>query len=92
MRLNFLSVAIHCDPTETPLPMVIAKGEGAVAALMRQTAEEYSIPVIQNVGLARWLNDDAELDAAIPEDYFEAVAEILVWTQGIRNNSTIPAS
>ena len=78
-----IAIAIHYDSAETPLPIVIAKGEGAIAALMRKTAEEYSIPVIQNVELARGLNDDAELEEAIPEDYFEAVAEVLLWAQGI---------
>jgi type III secretion protein U len=78
-----IAIAIQFSPEETPLPMVIAKGEGAFAALMRQVAEDHSIPVVQNVELARGLNEDAELDEAIPEEYFEAVAEVLLWAQGI---------
>jgi type III secretion protein U len=82
-----IAIAIHYDSEVSPLPMVIAKGEGAIAALMRKTAVEHSIPVIENVKLARGLNDDAELDAAIPEEYFEAVAEVLLWAQGIVNGT-----
>ncbi len=85
-----IAIAIQYDPDESPLPMVIAKGEGAIAALMRLTAEEHSVPVIQNIELARGLNENAELDNPIPEDYFEAVAEVLLWAQDIRNNFTDP--
>lgn len=87
-----IAIAIYYAPEEAPLPSVTAKGEGAMAALMRQTAEENAIPIVENVALARGLNDDAELDATIPEDYFEAVAEVLIWAQRIPNGTPNPIS
>ena len=43
--------------------------------------------MIQNVELVRGLNENAELDEAIPEEYFEAVAEILLWAQDMQKGS-----
>jgi type III secretion protein U len=39
---------------------------------------------VRNVALARALDREVEIDEAIPEFLFDAVAEVLVWAQQLR--------
>lgn len=72
-----LAVALHYDPDETPLPVVTAMGEGALAERMKQAAQEAGVPVMQNIPLARALTADAQVGQFIPSELVEPVAEIL---------------
>lgn len=57
-------------------PVVVAAGEGDLAARIRRAAEQYGVPVVQDVPLARALVELAVGDV-IPEALYEAVAEVL---------------
>lgn len=46
---------------------------------MMGLAEEAGVPIFRNVTLARALYADAELMQPIPEEMFDAVAEVLAW-------------
>lgn len=72
-----LAIAIFYDPDKTPLPMVLAKGEGTLAAAMVRAAREEGIPVMQNIPLARALMSQAQIDHYIPSELIEPVAEVL---------------
>ncbi len=76
-----IAVALYYDKEETDLPMVVAKGEGYMAQRIRETAEEEGIPIMQNISLARGLNQEIALDTYITPDFFEPVAELLKWAQ-----------
>lgn len=80
-----IAVALHYENGETDLPVVVAKGEGHDAAMIRQAAEEAGVPIMQNVELARGLHEKVELDDYISADFFQAVAEVLRWAESIRN-------
>lgn len=71
------AVALYYEEDETPLPMVLAKGEGVLAHQMIQAAREEGIPVMRNVPLARALIEQGELDQYIPEALIVPVAEVL---------------
>ena len=71
-----VAVALQYRPEAMHAPRVIAKGRGEVAGTLRHLARRHRIPIIRNVRLARSLIE-LELDAEIPEDLFEAVAEVL---------------
>jgi hypothetical protein len=43
------------DLLYSPLPVVVAKGEGALARRMIQIAREEGMPILQNIPLARIL-------------------------------------
>jgi type III secretion protein U len=79
-----IAVAILYEPETTAIPMITAKAEGALAQLMRREAEEAGVPVIRDVPLARALNYHGEEDEFIPEEYFDAVAEIIAWAERVR--------
>ncbi|MDE1174217.1 MAG: type III secretion system export apparatus subunit SctU [Parvibaculaceae bacterium] len=79
-----LAVALYYKRGQTPIPMVLAKGRGAVAAYIRRVAEDAGVPVVQNVPLARALYAQVKPEQYIPADLLEPVAELLLWLQRTR--------
>ena len=80
-----LAVALRYDADETPLPVVLAKGEGALAEQMMKAAREAGVPVMQNIPLARALTEFAEPGQYIPSELVEPVAELLRLLQRLSN-------
>lgn len=76
-----LAVALRYDARSMDAPLVLAKGAGQLAGLMREMAWRHQVPVVQNRALARQLFRLAALDQPIPGISFAAVARILVWLQ-----------
>lgn len=72
-----LAVALRYDAEETPLPVVLAMGEGALAERMMAAAREAGVPVMQNIALARALTEHAQPGQYIPSELVEPVAELL---------------
>lgn len=74
-----VAVALYYQEDETPLPVISAMGEGAVAKKMRQIAEEEGIPIMQNIDLARGLLEQGETGNYIPSELIQPVAEVMRW-------------
>jgi len=72
-----LAIAIRYDEDSTPLPIVVGKGEGALAERMIEAAREAGVPIVQNIPLAHALFDTSSLDQYIPSDLIEPVAAVL---------------
>jgi flagellar biosynthetic protein FlhB len=70
------AVAIKYDAATMIAPIVVAKGADFVAMRIREIARENNVPLIENPPVARLLHK-LDLGAAIPEEMFKAVAEIL---------------
>jgi len=66
-------------------PVVVATGEGDLAARIVEAARVYGVPVLRDVPLARALAE-LEIGQAIPEALYEAVAEIVreAWDEKAR--------
>lgn len=79
-----IAVALQYELGETDLPVVVAKGEGDLAEQIKRAAEEAGVPILQNVPLARGLNEKVELDDYIDGEFFDAVAEVLFWAETVR--------
>lgn len=79
-----VAVALQYEHGVHDLPVVVAKGEDGEAALIRQAAEECGIPILQNIALARGINETVELDHYISSEFFDAVAEVLHWAENVR--------
>jgi type III secretion protein U len=76
-----LACALRYDEKEgDEAPVVVASGEGDLAEQIKRAAEQYGIPVVHDVPLARALVELVPGDV-IPEALYEAVAEILreIW-------------
>ena len=80
------AVALDYDKEKTPLPVILAKGEGALAQRMMAVAKEEGIPIMRNVPLARALYRDGTENAYIPKDLIGPVAEVLRWVQSLEEN------
>jgi len=79
-----LASALRYDENDgDEAPVVVASGEGELAQQIRQAAEQWGIPVVHDVPLARALSE-LQVGDVIPEALYEAVAEILrdLWESG----------
>ncbi len=79
-----LAIAIDYDKENCPVPVIAAKGEGALAAAMRAAAEDNQVPIIRHVATARKLWARGEIGEIVPEDMFDAVAEVILWAKRAR--------
>lgn len=83
-----LAVALrYDDPETTPLPIVLAKGEGALAERMKAAALQAGVPVMQNIPLARALMAQAEVEQYIPPELVAPVAEVLRAVRDLNDRS-----
>src|SRR5262249_37576465 len=73
------TIVLSYQPERLPLPIVTAKGRNFQAHYLRAQAEEAGVPVFRNVPLARALYADAQINEFIPDELFDAVAEVLAW-------------
>jgi len=73
---DHLAVALGYQPEEDEAPVVLASGQNLVAKRIVEVARRHGIPVLRDVTLARSLVD-VEIGEKIPEELYEAVAEIL---------------
>lgn len=78
-----IAVALYYEEEQTPLPIVLAKGEGALAQRMVAAAKEEGIPIMRNVPLAQALLSDAKENAYIPGDLVQQVADVLLWVKSL---------
>ena len=81
------AVALLYDEDKTPLPIVIGKGEGAIAHEILKIAEQENIPVYENVDLAQGLFHDIELGHYITSDFIMPVAEALRYIAQIKTGA-----
>lgn len=77
------AVALDYEKGRTPLPLILAKGEGLLARRMMEVAKQEGIPIMHNVPLARALFRDGTENAYIPQDLIGPVAEVLRWVQSL---------
>jgi type III secretion protein U len=84
-----LAVALAYHPEVESAPRILLMGKGTVAEQIIKLAVEYNVPVMRNVALAQTLFEKGELYSYIPEETFEAVAEILKWIEGLESHETI---
>ncbi|MGL4974159.1 MAG: flagellar type III secretion system protein FlhB, partial [Bosea sp. (in: a-proteobacteria)] len=58
-------------------PVCLAKGVDAVALKIREVAGVHSVPIVENVPLARALYATVQIDDEIPAEHYQAVAEVI---------------
>lgn len=83
-----IAIAIKYVEGGEQAPIVVAKGADNVAKRIREKAEEHNIPIVQNIPLARLMYKKVELNQEIPEEMYQAVAEILVAVLKIKNDNS----
>ena len=73
------AVALSYDPTGDGAPILIAKGEDALAAKIREKAQEHGVYLFEAPLLARALYFTTKLDHPIPEPLYHAVAQVIAY-------------
>ncbi|MBZ0218689.1 MAG: flagellar biosynthesis protein FlhB [Fimbriimonadaceae bacterium] len=68
-------------------PRCVAKGRDAVALKIREVAAENDVPIIENPPLARTLHASVEIDEEIPEEHFQAVAQLIGFVMQMKSRS-----
>lgn len=82
------AVALRYKPDHDAAPLVLAKGQDAVALRIVKVAEEAQVAVVENVPLARALYATTEIGQEIPPELYNAVAEVLVYLYRLNSKQT----
>jgi flagellar biosynthetic protein FlhB len=72
------AVALKYD-AEKAAPEVVAKGSDLIAKKIREIAASSGVPVIADPPLARSLHSSVEVGHVIPEELYQAVAQLLAF-------------
>jgi len=78
------AVAIQYNPEKDSAPIVIAKGQDYVALRIKEIAKENKVEIVENKPLARALYAQVEIGEAIPEEFYQAVAEVLAYVYSLK--------
>ena len=78
-----IAVAIKYDQEKGGAPKVVAKGMRKNAEAIKEIARQAGVPILRNVPLAQALNK-LDLEEEIPEELYEAVAEVLNFVYELR--------
>lgn len=74
-----IAVALEYEAEEQPAPKIIIMGKGITADNMLKVALEFDVPIIRNVTLAQELYNKGQVGHYVPEETYEAIAEVLKW-------------
>lgn len=81
-----LAVALHYNGNGAP--RVVAKGGGAVAEKILETAREHKVPLQEDAALAATLSR-IELGREIPRELFVAVAHVLAFAWAVAGKKDV---
>ncbi len=71
------SIALKYNPEEMEAPRCVAKGIDELALRIREVAKENDVEIFENPPLARALFDAVDIDETIPQEHYQAVAEVI---------------
>ncbi len=78
------AVAIKYDLAVAKAPFVIAKGEDFLAQKIKEEARKYDIEIYENKPLARALYSSVDIGQEIPQELYQAVAEVLAYVYNVK--------
>ena len=73
------AVALKYDESVSSAPVVTAKGQDYIARKIKEVALEHNIHIVEDKPLAQSLYAMCEIDDEIPAEFYQAVADILVF-------------
>ena len=85
------AVAIKYDRSTMIAPIVVAKGVGGTANAIREVAYKHSVPVFHLPPLARKLYRGMQIDGALKEEFYPAVAKLYAELYGHDRSSATRA-
>ncbi len=80
------AVALKYEQSQGRAPKIVAKGTDLIALKIREIAREHGVQIVENPPLARELYRKVEIDQEIPEQFYQAVAEVLAFVYKSRQS------
>jgi flagellar biosynthesis protein FlhB len=84
-----LAVALRYDQPRMSAPVVVAKGADLIAQRIKEIAKENGVALVENKPLAQVLYRMVDIAEAIPDNLYQAVAEILAYVYKLKNKRTV---
>lgn len=81
-----LAIALGYEREVDAAPYILAMGQGTYAQQIVKLAEQYGIPIMRNIPLAHKLWEEGKLYEYVPEESYEAIAEILRWVATLKEH------
>jgi len=78
-----VAVALKYDE-KSAAPVCVAKGLDHLALKIREKAREAGVPILERPDLARALYRSVEMEKPIPQDLYQAVAQVLAFVYRLR--------
>lgn len=72
-----IACALRYEEGKDTAPVLVAKGADNIAIKIKEIAKDSNIPIMENRALARLIYSEVEIDSVIPNEMYQAVAEIL---------------
>ena len=82
------AVALRYAPIKDAAPKLVAKGRGYLADKILELARQHHIPIRQDKNLVQILAK-LDLEAEIPREVYQAVAEILAFIYRVANRQVM---
>ena len=79
------AVALKYEQDSGKAPVVVAKGEDYLAQKIKEVARENSVEIVENKPLARMIYYNVDIGAEIPQELYQAVAEVLAFVWKIKH-------
>ena len=81
-----VACALKYDAESMQSPKLLAKGSELIARQIIEIAEKHQVPIIDNAPVARAIFRMVDINQEIPPELYKAVAEILLFVYGLKNN------
>lgn len=78
------AIALKYDKDKFSAPYVLAKGVDLVAQNIKDIAKKHGVPTVENRPLAQTLYNTVEIGEMIPEELYQAVAEVLAYIYSLK--------
>lgn len=73
------AVALRYEAPRMTAPVVVAKGQDYMALRIKEIAAQNQVALVENPPLARTLYSSTEIGDVVPEELYQAVAEVLAF-------------
>lgn len=82
-----LAIAIGYKEEIDAAPYILTMGNDYLAEQIVKLADQYNVPVMRNIPLAHKLWEEGDIYEFVPEDTYEAIAEILRWVKSLQSDT-----
>jgi len=80
-----IAVALKYDELQASAPFIVAMGKDQIATKIIDIAKAHDVITVENKPLARSLYETLDIGDVIPEQFYQAVAEILAYVYRLEN-------